>query len=180
MRAIILASSLLPLALAWPMAAQAAGLKAVVFDLEPVEMPNTPQVRDLLAKESALLRKMLADKGYEIVDTTPQAKKIADNLPLSQCNGCDQDIAKALGADIEVTSAVQQSSSAIFNLSGNVKDVASNRVLREGVVDIRGQGEDVWNHGIKFLVRERLMEPPLPTDKAALTALVDSAAKPAK
>ncbi len=153
-----------------PTVARAAGLKAVVFDLEPVEMPSTPKTRARLKQESDLLRKLFADKGFTIVDTAPQSAKIADNLPLSRCNGCDQDIAKALGADIEVATAVQQSSSAIYNLSGSVKDVASNRTLREGVVDIRGDSDDTWNHGIKFLTKERLLDPPLPADAAGLTA----------
>ncbi len=161
-----------------PSGVRAAGLKAVVYDIEPVDMPDTPKVHDLLARESALLRKVLADKGFTIVDTAPQAKTIAGNLPLSQCNGCDHTIAEALGADIEVTTAVQQASAAIFNLSGTIKDVSSNRVLREGVVDIRGQGEDVFDHGVKFLTRERLLDPPLPGDAASLKATVE--AGPAK
>ena len=161
----------LPLSL-MPVASRADGLKAVVFDLEPVDIPMTPKMKDRMTLETDLLRKMLTERGLVIVDTSPQAAAIAKNLPLSQCNGCDQDIAKALGADIEVTTAVQQSAAAIFNLSGSVKDVATNRVLRSGVVDIRGEGEDVWNHGLKFLVKERLMAAPLPTDPAALKAMV--------
>ena len=151
----------------------------VVFPIEPVEMPQTTQVRTKLAAETNLLRKLLSEKGFTVVDMAPQAKKIADNSPLSQCNGCDQDIAKALGADLEVATAVQQSSSAIYNLSGSVKDVKTNRVLREGVVDIRGDADDVWNHGIKFLARERLLEPPLPSDEAGLRAMVEKLPKPA-
>ena len=173
---LFLCAAALP-ALALPVAARAGGLKAVVFDLEPVEIAMTPKMKDRMRVETDLLRKMLADKGITIVDTTPQAAIIAKNLPLSQCNGCDQDIAKALGADIAVTTAVQQSSAAIFNLSGSIKDVATNRVLRSGVVDVRGDGEDVWNHGIKFLVKERLTDPPLPGDVAGLKAMVDASPK---
>ncbi len=167
-------------ALTLPGPARADGLKAVVFAIEPVEMPKTPEIKARLDAATGLLRKQMADRGFTVVATEPQAKRIADNLPLSQCNGCDQDIAKALGADVEVTTAVQQSSSAIFNLSGSIKDVRTNRVLREGVVDIRGSAEDVWNHGVKFLLRERLLEPPLPKDEAALKTMVDAAPKPAE
>lgn len=165
-------------ALVLPGIAWADGLRAAVFAIEPVEMPNTPIIKTRLDAATELLRKLMTDRGFTVVATAPQAKRIADNLPLSQCNGCDQDIAKALGADIEVTTAVQQSSSAIFNLSGTVKDVRTNRVLREGVVDIRGEAEDVWNHGVKFLLKERLLEPPLPRDDAALKTMVDAAPKP--
>ena len=158
-----------------PTVARADPLKAVVFDLEPVEVAMTPKLAERLRAETDLIRKMLTDRGVIVLDNGPQAKTIAARSPLSQCNGCDQTIARALGADIEVTSAVQQASSAIFNLSGNIKDVATNRVLREGVVDIRGESEDVWAHGIKFLMKERLLEPPLPVDEAALRALVSAA-----
>jgi len=157
--------------------ASAEGLKAAVFDVEPVQLPQTPQMEARLKAATALLRKLIADKGFTVVDTAPQARKITDNLPLSQCNGCDQDIAKALGADIEVTTAMQQVSAAIFNLSGSIKDVETNRVLRQGVVDVRGESPDVWAHGVKFLVKERLLDPPLPTDKKGLSAAVEAGAK---
>lgn len=169
--AVVLAASLVP-------AAQAAGLKAVVFDLEPAGEPLTPKIETRLKAESDLIRKLLIDKGFTVIDTAPQAAKIKDNIPLSECHGCDQDIAKALGADIEVTTAVQPSSSVIFNISGSIKDVKTDRVIREGVVDIRGEGDDVWTHGIKFLVKERLLDPPLPADAATLRKLVDNAPAP--
>jgi hypothetical protein len=156
----------------------AGGLKAVVFDIEPAGDPLEPAMKAQLKAKSDQLRKLLADRGFTIVDTAPQATAIKDNLPLSQCNGCDQKIAQALGADVEVATAVQASSSVIFNLSGSVKDVKTDRVLREGVVDIRGVGEDEWSHGLKFLVKERLLDPPLPTDAAALRKLVDEAPPP--
>ena len=154
-----------------------ASLKAVVFDVEPVGLPGTAAMRDKLAAATALLRKLVADKGYAVVDTAPQAKEITANLPLSQCNGCDQRIAKALGADIEVSTALQAVSAATYSLSGSVKDVRTDRLLRQGVVDLRGEDGDVWAHGVKFLMRERLFEPPLPADAAGLSAAVTAAEK---
>ena len=165
--------------LAAPMAVSAAPLKGVAFDIEPVDLPKTPAMKMRLAAEDALLRKLLTDRGLHLVDTAPQAQKIADNLPLSQCNGCDQDIAQALGADVEVATALQKLTSSTYNLSGSVKDVATNRVLRSGVVSITGDSADEWNHGIKFLVKERLFDPPLPADAAALKAMIAAAPKPA-
>ena len=177
--AALFGTALLCAGLAPKPAAAADSLRAVIFDIEPVELPDTPAIRDKLTAETALLRKLFSDKGYTVVDTSPQAKKIADNSPLSQCNGCDQDIAKALGADIEVATAIQAVSSATFNLSGSVKDVKTNRVLREGVVDIRGEQADVWTHGVRFLVKERLLDPPLPATAQALSAAVAAMGKPA-
>lgn len=162
-----------------PAAPAAAPLKAVVFDVESVGLPATPAMRDKLAAATALMRKLVADRGYAVVDTAPQAKSIADNTPLSQCNGCDQRIAKALGADIEVATALQGITAATYSLSGSVKDVASDRVLRQGVVDVRGEDAGVWAHGVKFLARERLFDPPLPADAAGLRDAVAAAEKKA-
>lgn len=153
----------------------AAGLKVVVFDIEAAGDTLPPAVKARLKAQSDMLRQLFAARGLTVVDTTPQAAKIKDNLPLSQCNGCDQDIAKALGADLEAATAVQAVSSVTFNLSGSIKDVKTNRVLREGVVDVRGTDEGVWAHGFKFLVRERLLTPPLPEDEAGLRKTVDAA-----
>lgn len=158
--------------------ASAAGLKAVVFDIEAAGDSLPPAAKTQLKTQSDMLRQLFAARGLTVVDTAPQAGKIKDNLPLSQCNGCDQDIAQALGADLEVTTAVQPVSSVTFNLSGSIKDVKTNRVLREGVVDVRGTDPGVWAHGLKFLVRERLLTPPLPEDQAGLRKMVDAAPAP--
>lgn len=155
--------------------AAAAGLKVAVFDIEAAGDSLPPAAKARLKAQSDMLRQLFAARGLTVVDTAPQAAKIKDNLPLSQCNGCDQDIAKALGADLEVATAVQAVSSVTFNLSGSIKDVKTDRVLREGVVDIRGMDEGVWAHGLKFLVRERLLTPPLPEDQAGLRKMVDAA-----
>ncbi len=173
MKALVSAALAILVASAAPVVA--ASLKVVVFDIEPVDLPKTPEMVARLAAEGALLRKALTDKGLVVVDTAPQAKKIADNLPLSQCNGCDQDIARALGADLELATALQQLTSSTYNLSGSIKDVASNRVLRSGVVSITGDSADEWAHGVRFLAKERLLDPPLPADTAALKALTAGA-----
>ena len=178
LRVAVAGTAVLGLAIAiLPSRAAASGLKVVVFDVEAAQVPLTADIKSKLATETELLRKMLSDKGFTIVDATPQAKKIADNMPLSQCNGCDQDIAKSLGADLEVATALQPVSAATFTLSGSIKDVATDRVLRQGVVDIRGEDVAVWNHGMKFLLKERLLDPPLPGDQAALKAAVQTLSK---
>ena len=151
-------------------AARAAPLKAVVFAVEGVDLPATPQTEQRLQAATDLMRRQVAARGLSIVDTAPQAAKIKESLPLRECNGCDEDIAKAIGADVEVTAAVRLASSAIYDLSGSVKDVRSGRVLRQGTVDVHGESPDEWAHAIKFLAKERLLDPPLPGDAKDLEA----------
>lgn len=150
-------------------AARAAETKAVVFPVEGVDLPATPQMQQRLQAATDLLRQQVAAKGMAVVDTTPQAARIKENLPLHECNGCDEDIAKALGGDIEIATAVRLASSGGYDFSGSVKDLRSGRVIRQGLVDVRGDSPDEWAHAVKFLLKERLLDPPLP-DAAALAA----------
>lgn len=161
-----------------PSLAQAAPLKAVVFDLELVDAGTGPQTVEAarVKKASDDLRRLLLDSGQvTIVDPAPQAAEIAKNLPLRTCHDCDLDIAKALGADIEVTTAMQKISTVILGFSGSIRDVKTGKVLRSGSVNIRGDNDDMWAHGIKFLVKDRFLDPALPQDAAALTAVVEKA-----
>ena len=150
--------------------AEAAALKAVVFAVEGVDLATTPQTEQRLQAATDLLRAQIAARGLSVVDTAPQAAKIKDNLPLHECNGCDEDIAKALGGDIEIATAVRQAASAVYALSGSVKDVRTGRVLRQGTVNVQGDGADEWAHAVKFLTKERLLDPPLPDDAKLLAA----------
>ena len=150
--------------------ARAAETKAVVFPVEGVDLPATPVMQQRLQDATDLLRRQVAAKGLVVVDTAPQATKIKDNLPLHECNGCDEDIAKALGGDIEIATAVRQAASAVYALSGSVKDVRTGRVLRQGTVNVQGDGADEWAHAVKFLTKERLLDPPLPDDAKLLAA----------
>lgn len=158
-------------------ASRAEPLKAVVFDVEPVESlmegpSGIPAAR--LAAASAEVRDLLTKSGtVTVLDLTPASAEIAKNLPLHTCHDCDLDIAKKLGADIEITTAVQKTTAVIIGISGSVRDVQTGRVVRSGVVDVRGNDPAVWAHGIKFLVRDRLLDPPLPVDAGALRAAMD-------
>lgn len=146
--------------------AHAEPLKAVVFDLEMIDTSldggNAEQARRL-ALASNELRRLIGESGrVSIVDPSPQAGVIAQSWPLSKCNGCDEDIAKALGADTEVTSAVQKVSNLILSFSATIKDPKDGKVLRVGVVEIRGNSDEMWLRGIRSLVKNRLLETPLP------------------
>jgi hypothetical protein len=159
------------------LAAQAEPLKAVIFDVEVVESQleapsGIPAER--LKRVSVLLRDLLAKSGaVTVLDTAPVAADIEKNLPLRTCNDCDLGIAKKLGADIEVTTVLQQTSPVLLSFSASMRDVKTGKVLSSGVVDVRGNSDETWAHGIKFLVRERLLDKPLPESAAALRMLMD-------
>ncbi len=144
-------------------------LKAVVFDLELLdtsyesERGERPDQTRRLDIASAELRRLLSESGQlRLVDLSLQASRIRKESPLFKCNGCDEDIARDMGADIEVTSVVQKTSNLILSFSATIKDVPSGRILRAGSVDIRGNTDEMWLRGIGWLVRNRLLQTPLP------------------
>ncbi|GLK73693.1 DUF3280 domain-containing protein [Ancylobacter dichloromethanicus] len=127
--------------------------------------PKPAEVRrlDLITDE---VRRRLKESGYEVVDLAPQRAEIAEATPFRNCNGCELKIARALGAEIEVIGLVQKVSNLILNINFQLRDAATGQVLRAGSADIRNNTDESWLRGVSYLVRNRLLDPPL-TGKAA-------------
>lgn len=152
------------LALAWAPIAEAAGqLPAVaVLDFELIDeqhelAPATTEYArlDLI---TGRLRSELQSKGlYRVLDTgaaQPMIDALRARQNLRDCNGCELDIAKALKADRVLLGWVQKVSNLILNINIRVEDVATGTVVLQKSVDIRGNTDDSWRHGIDALVRD--------------------------
>ncbi|GJE02405.1 DUF3280 domain-containing protein [Methylobacterium isbiliense] len=157
-------------ALLLPGMAAAAPEKAAVFGIELLEpgvvggrLPRPDEARRLaLATEE--LRKAVAVQGQlEFVDLAPKAADIRKDAPLYKCEGCAERIAKEAGAALAVYGYVQRNANQILNLSITISDTDSGKVLRGGQVVIRGDTDDTWLHGVRWLVKNRLFAEPLPS-----------------
>lgn len=161
-RLLALAACLLAPLAAGPAAAADAPLKRIVMlDFELID-PTLDRASDQAQRErlqriSALLRQQFIDKGfYRVLDTAPQQAMIDDlksRLTLYDCNGCDIDIGRALGADRVMTAWVQKVSNLILNINIQISDVASGAPLLNKSVDIRGNTDASWERGIRYMVR---------------------------
>ena len=147
-----------------PLAARAADapLKSIVMlDFELIDptldRASDQAQRERLKKISALLRQQFIDKGfYRVLDTAPQQAMIDDlksRFTLYDCNGCDIDIGRALGADRVMTAWVQKVSNLILNINIQINDVASGQALLNKSVDIRGNTDTSWERGLRYMVR---------------------------
>ncbi len=115
--------------------------------------------RRRLAAISDLLRRYLTESGrYEVVDLSPQRGEIDAAGYLRGCNGCDTQIARALGASVSMTGVVQKVSNLILNINIYVRDANSGRLLQYMSADIRGNTDETWSRGVSWLVRNRLMK----------------------
>jgi hypothetical protein len=158
----------LALALASFPAAAAEPAKIAIFDLELVDTSlekgaTLPDQDRRVALATAELRRLFTEAGrVALVDLAPQAETLRKREPLRNCNGCDEDIARALGADYEVLGFVQKTSNLILSFAVTVKDVRSGQVVRAGQVDIRGNNDEMWLRGVRWIVKNRLLTEPLP------------------
>ncbi|MDX1540521.1 MAG: DUF3280 domain-containing protein [Geminicoccaceae bacterium] len=76
------------------------------------------------------------------------------------CRACELDAAEALDADFALSAWVQKVSDLILNINLKVTAVDSGRVVFQDSVDIRGNTDDSWLRGLRYLVDRRLLAPP--------------------
>lgn len=123
-------------------------------DYETEESQKAQQQR--LALISVALREEFDQRGmYRTLDNAAAAKLIADQSAqqhLRNCNGCELDIGRALGADVIILGWVQKVSNLILNLNIEVKEIASGKTLYTKSVDLRGNTDKSWLRGIHHMV----------------------------
>ncbi|WP_345821589.1 DUF3280 domain-containing protein [Methylobacterium fujisawaense] len=140
--------------------AAGAPLKAAVFDfqfsnLSPVPSDAADAAR--LKRVSAELRALLEKKGlYIVISTDPVRAAVAKSADLRRCNGCADDFARELGADVAITGEVQKVSNLILNLNVYVKPLTGDAPERAYSVDLRGNTDESFDRGIRFLVENTM------------------------
>jgi Protein of unknown function (DUF2380) len=89
------------------------------------------------------------------VDAAPLQSKLSVSS-IRGCNGCELDLARQLGAQQLAYGWVQKVSNLILNINLIVEDVATGRQLRAESVDIRGNTDESWSRGLRYLLNERM------------------------
>lgn len=124
--------------------------------------------RERLKKLDAILVQMLTDTGkFTPVDTgkvppdqLAAIQAASAHLKVWDCNGCDVDEARKLDAQVSVAAWVQKVSRLILNVNVTIRDVADNRLLYGGSVDIRGDTDESWTRGLRYLIKDRMFQGP--------------------
>ncbi len=139
--------------------------RAAVFEFELIDTSLGGEINGETAAEKARIAQMAprlrellaADHIYEVVDIASVAEQ-AKNFNLQACGFCDAQMARKLGADLAVTGTVQKVSELILNVNVYVRDVNTNKLVRAGSVDIRGNTDESWFRGLKYLIRNRIFK----------------------
>jgi len=129
----------------------------LIDDMRDYERPEVKEAQnrriDLI---SDALRQELRQRGmYRIADNS-EAEDLISGLKAQQelrdCNGCEIDIGRALGADVIIIGWVQKVSNLILNINIEVKEVSSGRMLYVKSVDLRSNSDNSWLRGIRYMV----------------------------
>ena len=84
------------------------------------------------------------------------AKEIASGPAISNCNGCQRDLAQRVAA----WGSVQKVSNLILNINVYMEDAASGKMEFVRSVDIRGNTDESWRRGLDYLLRNYLFRAP--------------------
>jgi hypothetical protein len=113
------------------------------------------QQKRLQALDGQLQETLVKSGCCRLVELAPVAKQ-ASALDAWNCNGCELDLARKVGAKISVTGWVQKVSNLILNINLVARDVTTGQVIGAGSVDIRGNTDQSWSRGLSYLLRNRL------------------------
>lgn len=70
------------------------------------------------------------------------------------CNGCDLDVGRQLGADQVLVAWVNRVSALILTLTYEIHGVRSGQILARKSFDFRGDSDLAWTHAIRYRVRD--------------------------
>lgn len=123
-----------------------------------IEGQSADDLKRLSMIEEDLKRQLVESGRYELVDVGPAAEMIEAAGYLHGCNGCEAKIAEGLGADQVLIGWVQKVSNLILNLNVGIRDVMSRQKVFAASVDIRGNTDESWRHGIRYLIKRKLFK----------------------
>ena len=137
--------------------------KLVILDMELTGDLGGPQFaaehEARLRLETDTLRQQLQQSGlYTVIEAAPAqaliAKLKSQQSYLHDCNGCDLEIGKQLGADQVLVTWVDRVSGLILSLTYEFHDVATSQIVGRKSYDFRGDNDSSWTHAVKYMVRD--------------------------
>jgi Protein of unknown function (DUF2380) len=166
MHRLVLTAVVLHQVLAAPVAGAAEPARLALFDLELVDSSLQGEMSGADPAEEARLRMVqeelrvrLEESGrFQLVDTTAVGEQIEAAGVLWSCNGCEVAIARRLDADLALVGWVQKVSNLILNLNIVIRDTNTREQVFASSVDIRGNTDESWRHGMRYLLDNRLLK----------------------
>lgn len=149
--------------------AHAAPAKAAVFPFEFIDSSQEGEANGVRPDETERVRRVaeqasdfLAKGEVQIVDARPAEAELKDVKSLKDCIPCARKAAQSVGADLAVVGHIQKVSNLILNINVQIVDVKTGKTVRGGSADIRGNTQQTWDHGTKYLMTRNILKEPMP------------------
>ena len=147
------------IAVGWTGIAAAAPAAAIfpfeIFDTSG-EAPQ-PDLTERLAMATRVLSEALEKPGrYSPVDLAPFGAEVAATSPRYRCGNCFLPVARQAGAAFAIVPVVHKVSSLISSMDIWILDASSGADVAHLGGQIRGDTAEAYEHGVRFLVRNRL------------------------
>ncbi len=143
----------------------AAAERVAVFDPELYDTSGEGVREDQqkrLAMMGERLRAALRESDrFEVVDTAPLRARLQAGPPLRSCATCAPDAAAELGAELALLTTVHKVSNLILSITVALREAspgAGTRAVHSA--EIRGNTDESWDRGLRWLLRNRLLAPP--------------------
>jgi hypothetical protein len=126
-----------------------------------LEATSAAEDRRLLMLDDLLREKLSASGRFALVPIPPDVRKeVAGGPGVDRCNGCERDAAKESGADWAAWGTVQKVSNLILNINLYMEDARTGKMEFVKSVDIRGNTDESWRHGLDYMLRHYLFGEP--------------------
>jgi Protein of unknown function (DUF2380) len=149
----------------------AAAPAAAVFPFEIYDTsgePAQPDRAERLALATRVLSEALEKTGrFSPVDLSPFSAEVAATAPRYRCGDCFLPVARQAKANYAVVSVVHKVSSLISSIDIWILDTASGAGVAHVNGQIRGDTPEAYEHGVRFLIRDRLPEEMPPESSTA-------------
>jgi Protein of unknown function (DUF2380) len=136
--------------------AAAAAPAAAIFPFEIYDTSGEPPQPDLTERLAMATRVLIGPLGADVAATSPRYR----------CGDCFLPVARKAGAAYAVVSVVHKVSSLISSMDIWIVDASRGASAAHLSGQIRGDTAEAYEHGVRFLVRNRLPEEAISGDGA--------------
>jgi hypothetical protein len=131
------------------------GFALINTSLEPTRPAEEARLRML---DDLLRQRLNASGRFSLVGIPPELQQeIASGAEIRDCNGCERGYARRAGADWAAWGTVQKVSKLILNINLYMEDARTGRLEFAKSVDIRGNTDEAWRHGLDYMLRHYLL-----------------------
>ncbi|MBT4768998.1 MAG: DUF3280 domain-containing protein [Rhodospirillaceae bacterium] len=139
--------------------------KILIFDFDLIDYADTLNAgpdaahKKRMALTAEVLRQEIRNSTrFEIVDIDLASDMLEEMGLPPNCNGCELKIARELDADLVGIGVVSRTSGLILDISFYILDAVTGETMWVKVVGIRGDDDNSWTRGVKYMARNYLLK----------------------